>query len=141
LSIAIRAAQTPDVPRLTELIIELGHPIEEAQVRRNLENLGRNGMLPLVATDGDEVVGMCGVSTTVTVHRNAPVGRISLMIVTERYRGHGIGALLVAEAETRLASLGCEFVEVTSNMRRDRAHSFYEKLGYERTSFRFMKWL
>ena len=137
--IRVREAQADDAPTLVKLIIDLGHPIEEANVLRNLESLSLSGLLPLVATDGDQVIGMCGISAMVTVHRPAPVGRVSVMIVDEAYRGRGIGALLVAEAERRLAERGCKIVEVTSNMRRERAHQFYEKLGYERTSFRFMK--
>ena len=137
--IRIREAQADDAPTLVRLIIDLGHPIEEADVRRNLETLSGNGLLPLVATDGDQVIGMCGISAMVTVHRPAPVGRVSVMIVEEAYRGRGIGALLVAEAERRLAQRGCRIIEVTSNMKRERAHQFYEKLGYERTSYRFMK--
>ena len=127
------------MPRLVELIVDLGHPITEADVRSNLEILAADDMLPLVATDGERVIGMCGLSTMVTVHRPAPVGRISVMIVDEGYRGQGIGALLVAEAERRLSKRGCKIVEVTSNQRRERAHGFYEALGYEHTSFRFMK--
>ncbi|HET6941260.1 MAG TPA: GNAT family N-acetyltransferase [Sphingomicrobium sp.] len=138
MSITIREADASDVARLVELIIALGHPIEEADVSRNLETLARNGVLPLVATDGDQVIGMCGISAMVTVHRPAPVGRVSVMIVDEAYRGRGIGALLMAEAERRLAERGCKIIEVTSHMRRDRAHHFYERLGYERTSYRFM---
>ena len=139
MSIAVREAAVADATRLVELIIALGHPIEELDVSRNLEILVRNGLLPLVATDGDRVIGMCGLSAMTTVHRPAPVGRVSVMIVDQGYRGRGIGALLVAEAEKRLAEHGCRIVEVTSNMRRDRAHRFYEQLGYERTSYRFMK--
>ena len=138
-SVTIRDAQISDAPRLTSLIVELGHPIEEAGVRRNLETLSAAGMLPLVAVIGDEVIAMCGLSAMVTVHRDAPVGRISVMIVTEEHRGGGIGSLLVAEAEERLAARGCRIVEVTSNQRREGAHHFYEQLGYERTSYRFMK--
>ena len=137
--ICVREANADDAPTLVRLIIDLGHPIDEADVRRNLENLSPSGLLPLVATDGDEVIGMCGISAMVTVHRPAPVGRVSVMIVDEAYRERGIGAQLVAEAERRLAERGCKIIEVTSNMRRERAHRFYEKLGYERTSFRFMK--
>ncbi len=139
MSITVREAEASDAPRLVELIIALGHPIEEADVSRNLEILAQNGMLPLVATDGDEVIGMCGISAMVTVHRPAPVGRVSVMIVDEAHRGHGIGALLMTEAERRLSQRGCKIIEVTSNMRRDRAHHFYKRLGYERTSYRFMK--
>lgn len=138
-SVTIRDAQISDAPRLTSLIVELGHPIEEAGVRRNLETLSAAGMLPLVAVIGNEVIAMCGLSAMVTVHRDAPVGRISVMIVTEEHRGRGIGSLLVAEAEERLAARGCRIVEVTSNQRREGAHHFYEQLGYERTSYRFMK--
>ena len=73
------------------------------------------------------------------LHRPKPVGRISMMVVAEKERGNGIGAAMVAEAEKRLAVKGCGLVEVTSNIKRLRAHGFYEKLGYERTSYRFAK--
>ena len=139
--LTIREAVAADAPQLTRLIVELGHAIDETNVRRNLDILLAGGMLPLVAVREDDIVGMCGLSAMVTVHRDAPVGRISVMIVGEADRGRGIGALLVAEAEKRLSARGCRIVEVTSNMRRERAHRFYEKLGYERTSFRFMKLL
>ncbi len=137
--ITVRDALGSDAPRLTALIIALGHPITEADVRRNLESLTAIGLLPLVATCGDEIVGMCGLSAMITVHRDAPVGRVSVMIVDEAHRGRGIGTLLISEAEKRLTARGCKIVEITSNERRERAHEFYEGLGYERTSFRFMK--
>lgn len=137
--IDIRDARASDATILTKLIVDLGHPITEADVRHNLERLAPVGLLPLVATSGEEVIGLCGLSEMVTIHRDAPVGRISILVVAEEHRNGGIGALLVAEAERRLTARGCKMVEVTSNMRRERAHGFYEKLGYERTSFRFMR--
>lgn len=137
--ISIRDAQISDAARLTELILELGHPIDEPTVRRNLEMIADRELLPLVAVHDGGVIGMCGISAMLTVHRPAPVGRISVMIVAEEYRGRGVGALLIAEAEERLAAHGCRIIEVTSNARRERAHKFYEMLGYERTSLRFAK--
>ena len=138
-AIVIRDARPSDAPRLTELIVDLGHPITESDVRLNLKRLSTMGLLPLVATLANEVVGMCGLSEMVTIHRDAPVGRISILVVAEDHRGGGIGTLLVDEAQKRLAERGCRIIEVTSNQRRERAHGFYEALGYERTSFRFMK--
>ena len=139
MTIEIREAQAGDAPRLKQLINDLGHPIEEADIVRNLETLTTTDLLPLVAVEGGGIIGLCGLAATVTVHRDAPVGRVSIMVVDEAHRSRGIGALLVAEAEKRLAERGCVILEVTSNIKRDRAHNFYEKLGYERTSYRFMK--
>ena len=137
--IRVREARSEDAPRLKQLINDLGHPIEVADIIRNLDTLSSIGLLPLVATEGDRIIGMCGLSAMTTVHRDAPVGRVSVMIVDEAYRGRKIGALLLAEAERLLAERGCKILEVTSNMKRDRAHHFYEEFGYERTSYRFMK--
>ena len=53
----------------------------------------------------------------------------------------GIGAELVRAAEAALEAQGCYMVEVTSHNRREAAHRFYEKLGYEKTSVRLAKML
>ena len=62
-----------------------------------------------------------------------------MMVVAEAARSGGVGAALVAEAEARLKADGCGLIEITSNAKRLRAHAFYERLGYERTSIRLAK--
>jgi ribosomal protein S18 acetylase RimI-like enzyme len=137
--LAIRAAKPADSKQLSELIDYLGHPITEKAVRKNLAALAKVKESPLVATLGKAVVGLTGVHKTVTVHRDAPVGRITVLVVGKDAQGHGIGRMLVEEAERILKKAGCELVEVTSNDRRGEAHAFYRHMGYERTSIRFMK--
>jgi N-acetylglutamate synthase-like GNAT family acetyltransferase len=135
----IRDAKASDVPRLTELIRELGHEIAEKQVRKNLAALTKAGEPPLVATLDKKVVGMCGVSSRVVIHRPAPLGRITALVVTREAQGHGIGRVLVQAGEEWMRKQGCRLVEVTSNDRRAEAHAFYRHLGYERSSIRFFK--
>jgi GNAT superfamily N-acetyltransferase len=135
----VREAKPADSKILTKLIKFLGHEIDEKSVRKNIGKLAKLGEAPLVAMLDKKVVGLCGLYKMVTVHRPAPVGRINVLVVAEDAQGHGIGRLLVEEAEKRLRKAGCQIVEVTSNDRRTAAHAFYRHLGYERTSMRFMK--
>ena len=135
----IRDAKPADAPRLTELIRELGHEIDEKQVRKNLAALKKTGETPLVAMLDKSVVGLVGRHLMVTIHRPAPVGRIPLLIVTSEVRGQNIGRMLVEAAEQWCREKGCQIIEVTSNDRRAEAHAFYRHLGYERSSIRFFK--
>jgi GNAT superfamily N-acetyltransferase len=135
----IREAKPSDAPRLVELIHFLGHEIDEKSVRKNLKALKKTGETPLVATLEKRIVGMCGVGRRTVIHRPAPLGRITALVVAEEAQGHGIGRLLVEAAEDWLRKEGCKLVEVTSNDRRAAAHAFYRHMGYERTSIRFAK--
>jgi ribosomal protein S18 acetylase RimI-like enzyme len=135
----LRAAKPGDSKRLAALLDYLGHPISEKMVRKNLAALAKRKETPLVATLDKQVVGLVGIHMTVTVHRDAPVGRITVLVVAKEAQRHGIGRLLVEEAERLLRKAGCRIVEVTSNDRRAEAHAFYRHMGYERTSLRFMK--
>lgn len=135
----IREAKPADAARLVELITALGHEMDEKAVRKNLGTLKKLGETPLVATLGKTVVGLCGVHKTVTIHREAPLGRLTILVVAQEAQGHGIGRMLVEAAEQLLRKSGCKMVEVTSNDRLPKAHAFYRHLGYERSSIRFFK--
>lgn len=138
--LVLRDARPRDAEAIAALIAALGYEVVAADVRRRLAALAKAGQEVVVA-EKDGVVGVLTTSMMIVLHRPKPVGRISMLVVAEAVRGGGIGGALVAEAERRLAARGCGLVEVTSNRKRLRAHAFYEKLGYERTSFRFAKGL
>jgi GNAT superfamily N-acetyltransferase len=134
----IRAAKPDDADALAGLIAALGYDVDAADVRKRLAALRKRGEEALVIEQG-EILGLLTTSTAITLHRPLLVGRISMMVVAEPARGQGLGARLVAAAEEVLKARGCGMIEVTSNRKRLRAHAFYEKLGYERTSHRFAK--
>jgi ribosomal protein S18 acetylase RimI-like enzyme len=133
--LALRDAGPKDAAAIAALILALGYDVSAADIKRRLR-----AVETLVADKGG-LVGVLTISTTAVLHRPRPVGRISMLVVAEAARGHGIGAALVAEAEARLKAKGCGLIEVTSNRKRARAHIFYERLGYERTSYRFARTL
>jgi GNAT superfamily N-acetyltransferase len=135
----LRDAKPSDAPRLVELIRLLGHKMDEKTLRKNLSALKKAKETPLVATLDKNVVGLCGISRRVVIHRPAPLGRITVLVVAEEARGLGIARALVQAAEDWLRKQGCKLVEVTSNDRLAQAHAFYRHMGYERSSIRFFK--
>lgn len=135
----IRPATADDAPRLAALIRQLGYAVSAAEVAERLRTMEDEGRLVLVAELEGKAVGCLSTSIMRVLHRPAPVGRISMMVVDAAVRGRGIGAALVRAAESALLARGCRLVEVTSNLARAEAHAFYEHLGYERTSFRFAR--
>lgn len=136
--LVIREARPGDAEPAAVLIRALGYEVSAADVRKRLAALKKAGDAALTAVRG-ELIGLVTLHVTPVLHRPRPVGRITLLVVAEAARGQGVGAALVAAAERRLAAKGCGLVEVTSNRKRLRAHAFYEKLGYERTSYRFAR--
>ena len=135
----IRPAEPRDSEALARLIGQLGYAATASEVAARLAAMQAEGRLVLVAELEGVAVGCLSTSVMRVLHRPAPVGRISMMVVDEALRSRGIGAELVRAAETALAAQGCYMVEVTSHARRTEAHRFYERLGYERTSVRLAK--
>ena len=137
--IEIRAARADDAEQLVDLIALLEHRVDAAGIARRIAALNVAGIPQLVATEGGEILGLCGLHLMTAIHRNAPVGRITILVVREDARGSGLGRRLVIAAEELMRARGCAILEVTSNRKLEQAHLFYEAIGYERTSFRFAK--
>ena len=66
---------------------------------------------------------------------------VAALVVDENTRSHGLGQALLGEAERWTVEQGYRTVTLRSNVKRVRAHAFYERLGYEniKTSKSFRK--
>ena len=135
IAVQVRAASPSDAPVVARLIALLGHRIDAGLVA---DRLCQPAQVPqLVAILEDEIVGLCGLHLMTAIHRDRPVGRITILVIDESRRGHGIGRVLVQEAIRYFRDQCCELLEVTSNNRLREAHGFYEAMGFEQTSMRF----
>jgi GNAT superfamily N-acetyltransferase len=127
----IRRARPSDVARLAELAGELGYPTTTAEMRtrfRRVKPAATNVIF--VAEDGGEVIGWTHVSVSHLLE--VPLrAEINGLIVSEKTRSRGTGARLLEAAEAWARTKKCEGMSVRSNVIRDRAHSFYERNGYE----------
>ena len=139
-AIAVRPAVEGDAPELARLLTALGFPTEPRVVSGRWASWVGSGNSAVVADCGDgRLAGVATLHRMSVLHRPAPVGRITALVVDAAWRGRGVGRALVEVAEDQLALAGCGLLEVTSNQRLAGAHAFYARLGYERTSVRFAK--
>lgn len=59
--------------------------------------------------------------------------------VARQARGQGLGAALLRDAEERARAAGCSLLQLTTNRRREDAHRFYLRQGYEDSHLGFKK--
>jgi N-acetylglutamate synthase-like GNAT family acetyltransferase len=129
----IRIAQVDDAPAIADLLVQLGYPdttTDDAR-RRLVQILDRADHAIFVAA-GDVVAGVIHVCVTETLEHE-PRGEIRTLVIDERDRNTGAGARLVEAAEQWARQRGLVKVRVRSNIKRDRARRFYERLGYSVT--------
>jgi GNAT superfamily N-acetyltransferase len=135
----IRDAVFSDSIAMCRLLGELGFPSAPDTITHRLRSMQAFGESVMVAELSGKVVGLLTLHVMQVLHRAAPIGRVSALVVTETERSKGVGKALVEAGEQLLKERGCKIVEVTSNLRLQEAHSFYRCIGFEETSLRFKK--
>lgn len=130
--ITIRTADPDDDAVVGKLVAQLGYAdiTIESSRRRLVQLLDKVDHAVFVAvTDSRTVVGFIHICVIETLEHE-PRGEIRALSVDEKHRSMGIGAQLVARAEQWARERRLIRVRVRSNVIRDRARSFYERLGY-----------
>jgi GNAT superfamily N-acetyltransferase len=125
----VRIAAVSDADRLADLATQLGYPSTAEDIRRRLPLVDRDGHCLRVAELDGRVAGWIH-AVHVALLDSDPYVEIKALVVDERARGLRIGEQLVREAESWALARGCGAMRVRSNAVRERAHRFYERLGY-----------
>lgn len=140
----VREAEAGDAAALAPLFAQLGYPDEPARIGARLDALrAEPGSSVLVAEERGELIGLASASVIPLLHEDGSWCRISALVVSSDRRRAGVGKALMDAVEGFARSRGCRYSEVTSGERPERAaaHRFYEGLGYEEVSRRFLKTL
>ena len=70
-------------------------------------------------------------------HLGAPSAIVEDVVVDPALHGNGIGQAMMTFAADEARAKGCYKLVLSSNARRERAHRFYEALGFERHGYSF----
>jgi GNAT superfamily N-acetyltransferase len=130
--IRIRRATLADAARLAPLSGQLGYPSTPEQIAQRLAiKLADPQQVIFVAEQASGAIsGWADVFVMHTVGAD-PRAEVAGLVVEESCRSQGIGGLLMARAEEWAREQRCTAVTLRSNVIRARAHSFYERLGYQ----------
>ena len=71
-------------------------------------------------------------------HMGAPSGVVEDMVVHAHWRGKGIGKQMMGFAIDRCRERGCYKLALSSNVRLEAAHRFYESIGFRRHGYSFL---
>lgn len=130
----VRPATLADAPQLASLAGQLGYASTPEQVASRFREIAREAEhLILVAEDSaGHLAGYIEIFPFRTIGADARI-EIASLVVDQSCRSQGAGRLLMAHAESWGRANGFAEAGLRSNVIRERAHTFYEKLGYRVT--------
>ncbi len=70
-------------------------------------------------------------------HQGTPSAIVEDVVVDEACQSQGVGRAMMAHAMAEARAAGCYKLVLSSNQKRERAHAFYESLGFQRHGFSF----
>lgn len=143
MTVDCRTMKLEDVSEALALSIQLGYPSPLNEFKQRYIDLSQNPDHWFgVATLDGKVVGLICARKVYDLLEPLSV-EIAALVVDENIRGSGVGARLVTEAENWARSQGIRLIWLRSNLKRERAHQFYQRLGYpiKKSSHLFFKTL
>ena len=128
----IRPATLADSAKIADLLTQLGYSGTEKFIREKiLELTGHPDGDLAVAMEEGEVLGFISIHFIPQLGLAGSFARISYLCVDDTARGRGVGGRLEAYCEQRARERGCDCIELHCHSRREQAHRFYRRQGYE----------
>jgi len=139
----ISEAKEQDFPSICILIKnELGYTeLNNTETINRLKYFSEsNDWITYIASDDSgEIIGFIGVMKGLAYNIEGYYSQIIALAVSKKAQRKGIGSKLVKKAEEWSISYGIAAIGVNSGIKRLDAHAFYQKNGYVKKSFSFIK--
>jgi ribosomal protein S18 acetylase RimI-like enzyme len=93
-----------------------------------------------VATVHNRVIGFVTLYYLDVFHYGGQVASIQELVVTEEFRGRGVGQALVEFVKKQTAERNCHGLEVATDLWQGGAKSFYKRCGFQGRSLMVATW-
>jgi len=128
----IRKAENQDLDFVYKAICELENEVLDFEVFEMIfnENISNSKNLYLIAENETEGLGFISFHTQNLLHHCGLVGEIQEFFIYQKYRGQGVGKLLINEILSFAEKNALKSIEVTTNKKRVENVAIYESLGF-----------
>ena len=143
MSLQVRQATAADLPSVLALYaqpaMDNGKVLTIAKAEQLLAQFSHYPNYRLfVACKDDAVVGTFALLVMHNLaHQGTPSAIVEDVVVSEVHQSQGIGRDMMHHAMALAREAGCYKLVLSSNQKRERAHAFYESLGFQRHGFSF----
>lgn len=138
----IRKAKSEDFESVFPLFLQLwpDKAINKAELKKVFKRGAESQTDELLCCEAKgQVIGFCAYAIVNNLWQEGYISYVYAMVVDEKYRGQGIGTALINEAINKSKASGMKRIELDSGFPREKAHKFYEKLGFEKRAYLFSK--
>ncbi len=140
----IREATEDDLPEILSLYhqpdMDSGDTLSLAEAKTIFHRMATYPSYKLyIAKMEEETVGTFALAIMDNLaHRGTPSGLIEDVVVKADCQGKGIGRQMMQFAMDCCKKSGCYKAALSSNMKRENAHHFYESLGFTKHGYSFL---
>lgn len=130
----IRPARADDAARLAALLKQLGYGRTPAELAQHIAAAAADPRAIVLVAErpGGTVVG-CLAALISSRLAEGDGGEITSLVVDTDFRGRGIGAALVRAGAEWVQSRSMKRLRVRCNAKREKAQTFYARLGFQNT--------
>jgi GNAT superfamily N-acetyltransferase len=140
----IRIASESDLADILRAYAESGIGGEDAytveEARSQFALLGRYPSYRLFVAEADGV--FAGTYALIILDnlnkRGAKAAIVEDVAVLPSFQGRGVGRAMMEHAREESRAAGCYKMALSSNLKREAAHAFYDSLGFERHGYSFL---
>ncbi len=120
------------------LIAQLNNTVTEAYLDEVLDDMIAHKYRMVVVLDGEHCAGLAGIWVATKIYSGKYL-EMDNVVVDKDYRSHGIGTLLTNYITQLALDEGCKTMMLDAYLENEKAHTFYERAGFIRRGYHFVK--
>ncbi|MGX9419039.1 GNAT family N-acetyltransferase [Vibrio sp. WJH972] len=135
----IREAVKSDAGVLSGLLVQLGYDTDASTIDAFLSSSTNDHSNVYVGVLEGHVVAVMSILFFDYFPSGKRFCRITALVVDDSMRGKGVGSTLIEYAKSKAIAEKCSILELTTSLSRVQTQRYYERIGFEKTSYKYVQ--